>query len=315
MEYPPRLKVRCHALALAALACCGLAAQEPAAGALPTLAVLPLRGVLQLPNPASRIFPGQGANAQRPLQGQQGQQGQGRIGLLQMALHTRVSTAFLKTGNFRLVERAQLNAVLQEGKFEQSGLVDDATAVSLGKQAGATFVLVGSYTGSIGHIAEVKSHFFGGKTREDSYPGHLEVRMRLVNTQDGLIKETFLVRAESSDPKQYHSYELLLDDFAANLEKETAARFPLMGCVIKVISEREALVDLGRAQRLEKGATFQLVEQGPDVVHPRTGKLVKGERRVLTQLQVADVGDESSVLKVTGDRVELKVGQTVVQAR
>jgi hypothetical protein len=300
---------------LAVLACSGLAAQEPAAGALPTLAVLPLRGGFQVPNPANRNFPAQGTNAQRPLQGQQGQQGPSRMGQIQMQLHTRVGLAFLKTGNFRLVERAQLNAVLQEGKFEQSGLVDDATAASLGKQAGATYVLVGSYTGSIGHTAEVTSHFFGGKTREDAYPGHLEVRMNLVNTQDGLIKETFLIRAASTDPKAYHSYELLLDDFTANLEKETVARFPLMGCVIKVISEREALVDLGRGQRLEKGATFQLVEQGPDVVHPKTGKLIKGERRVLTQLQVADVGDESSVLKVTGDRVELKVGQTVVQAR
>jgi hypothetical protein len=32
-------------------------------------------------------------------------------------------------------------------------------------------------------------------------------------------------------------------------------------------------------------------------------------------MQVTDVGDESSILKVTGDRATLKVGQSVVQAR
>jgi len=312
MEYLPCLKFRSHALALAVLACSSLAAQGPAAGALPTLAVLPLRGGFLVPNPANRNFPGQGPNAPRP---QQGQAGPGRMGQIQPQLLARVTQAFFRTGRFQMVERAQLNAVLKEGKFEQSGLVDDATAARLGKQMGAAFVLVGNYTGSIGHTAEVTSHFFGGKTREDAYPGHLEVRLDLVNTEDGSIREAFLIHAASQDAKAYHAYELLLDDLTANLEKETAARFPMMGYVIKVISEREALVDLGRAQRLEKGAAFQLVEQGPDVVHPVTGKLIKGERRVLTQLQVTDVGDESSILKVTGDRVTLKVGQTVVQAR
>jgi hypothetical protein len=238
-----------------------------------------------------------------------------RMGQIQPQINARVTMAFLKTGRFQLVERAQLDTVLKEGKFEQSGLVDDATAARLGKQMGATFVLVGSYTGSIGHTAEVKTGFFGGKSREDSYPGHLEVRMNLVNTEDGSIREAFLLHVSSMDPKAYHSYELLLDALTDSLDKETAARFPLMGYVIKVISEREALVDLGRRQRLEKGASFQLVEQGQAVVHPVTGKLVQGERRVLTQLQVTDVGEESSILKITGDRTTLKVGQSVVQSR
>jgi hypothetical protein len=313
MSHPPRLKVRFHALALAVLAATGLAAQEPpAGGAMPTLAVLPLRGVFQRPNPANRNYPGQ---AQMPARPQQMPAGQGRMGQIQPQILSRVTLAFLKTGRFQMVERSQLDAVLREGKFQHSGLVDDATAAKLGKQMGASLVLVGTYTGNIGHTAEVTTHFFGSKTREDAYPGHLEVRLNLVNTEDGSIRESFLLHASSTDPKEYHSYELLLDDLAVNLDKETAARFPLTGYVIKVISDREALVDLGSRQRLEKGAAFQLVEQGPDVVHPVTGKLIHGERRVLTQMQVTDVGDESSILKVTGDRATLKVGQSVVQAR
>jgi hypothetical protein len=203
---------------------------------------------------------------------------------------------------------------LKEGSFEQSGLVDDATAASLGKQRGAAYVLVGSYTGGIGHTTEVKTGFFGGTSRTESFPGHLEVRLRLVNTETGSIQEVILVHAASLDAKYYHSYELLLDDLSHGLDQDLAARFPRTGYVIKLISDREALVDLGHKQRLEKGARFLLVEQGEAVVHPVTGKLVKGEQKVLTELQVEEVGDESSVLKVTGARTTLKVGQTVVQA-
>jgi hypothetical protein len=252
---------------------------------------------------------GQGAVPPRPGQSQPG----GRIVGLEAQINQRVTMAFFRTGRFQMVEREQLNTVLREGKFENSGLVDDATAAKLGRQAGATYVLVGSYTGSLGHSVAVETHFFGGKTREDSYPGHLEVRLRLVNTEDGSIREAFLLHASSMDTAGYHSYELLLDDLTAKLEHETAARFPLMGYVIKVISDQEVLVDLGRTQQLAAGARFLLVEQGADVVHPVTGKRIKGERRILTALEAADVGEESSTFKVTGARVPLKVGQTVVQ--
>ena len=295
------------------LAAASLAAAPADGGTMATLAVLPLRGAFNVPKPGNP-YPGQGAMANRPQPGQ-AQAGLRQLLALEDQINQRVTMAFFRTGRFQLIERSQLNAVLKEGKFEQSGLVDDATAAKLGRQLGAAFVLVGSYTGGLGHTAEVKTSFFGGKSRTDSFPGHLEVRLRLVNTEDGAIREPILVHATSLDAKYYHSYELLMDDLSRSLDQEVATRFPLMGYVIKVISDREALVDLGRKQRLEKGASFQLVEQGPDVVHPVTGKLIQGERRVLTELQVADVGEESSTLKVTGARATLKVGQTVVQNR
>lgn len=302
--------LRAFALALAAAACLGAAQAEDAP---PTLAVLPLRGAFNVPRPGAPA-PGQYRPQPQPQQGAVGI-GTGRLAALEDQINQRVTMAFFRTGKFQMIERSQLNAVLKEGKLEQSGLVDDATAARLGKQMGATFVLVGSYTGGIGHTVEIKKGFFGGQSREDSFPGHLEVRLRMVNTEDGSIREPILLHASSLDAKYYHSYELLLDDLSRSLDQEVTDRFPLTGYVIKVISDREALVDLGRKQRLEKGAGFQLVEQGPDVVHPVTGKPIQGERRVLTRLEATDVGEESSILKVTGPRATLKVGQSVVQAR
>jgi curli biogenesis system outer membrane secretion channel CsgG len=308
-----RLTALPKVLALLAVVGTGALAEAPAEpGPMATLAVLPLRGLFQLPKPGG---PAPAGNA-RPAPGwAQAQATGGRLVGLEDQINQRVTMAFLKTGRFQLVERADLAAVTKEEKFQQSGLVDDATAARLGHQMGAAWVLVGSYTGSIGHQVEIKTGFFGGKSREDSYPGHLEVRLRLVNAEDGAVFDAILLHAGATDAKPYHAFELLMDDFSASLEKETAARFPMMGYVIKVLSDRQVLVDLGRRQQLGSGTRFQLVEQGEDIVHPVTGKLVKGERRVLTDLKVSDVGDESSVLDVTGARAALKPGQMVVQAR
>ena len=55
-----------------------------------------------------------------------------------------LSTALAKTGTFELVERSQLDKVLQELRIQNSGLIDSATAMKLGKLVGAKAVLIGS---------------------------------------------------------------------------------------------------------------------------------------------------------------------------
>ena len=47
-------------------------------------------------------------------------------------------------GNFRVVERKDLDLIRREQNFQLSGDVDDATAVSIGKMAGASIVITGS---------------------------------------------------------------------------------------------------------------------------------------------------------------------------
>jgi len=225
---------------------------------------------------------------------QQGQAGPGRMGQIQPQLLARVTQAFFRTGRFQMVERAQLNAGSRKASSSRAGWWTTPAPPGWASQMGAAFVLVGNYTGSIGHTAEVTSHFFGGKTREDAYPGHLEVRLDLVNTEDGSIREAFLIHAASQDAKAYHAYELLLDDLTANLEKETAARFPMMGYVIKVISEREALVTwarpaAGEGRRLPAGGA------GPGRGAPGDRQADQGRAPGAHPAAGDRCGDESSI--------------------
>ncbi|GAH83935.1 unnamed protein product, partial [marine sediment metagenome] len=55
--------------------------------------------------------------------------------------------ALLSTNRFRVFERAKLDAILQEQDFQHfSGLVDQTTAVKLGKMIGVDAILTGSIT-------------------------------------------------------------------------------------------------------------------------------------------------------------------------
>jgi hypothetical protein len=47
----------------------------------------------------------------------------------------------VKTGNFRLIDRQQIEVILSEQEFQWSGNVDDNSAVDVGKLAGANIVI------------------------------------------------------------------------------------------------------------------------------------------------------------------------------
>jgi len=307
------LSFRFSALGLAGLlAVPGLVrAQEPAMEK-PTLAVLPLQGAFQFPQ---QLGPGAGAQARARRWGDPGAPPppQHAKPLGEGLIH-RIDVAYFKTGRFRMIERKQLNAILKEGALQNKGIVDDSTAVTLGKQLGAKFVIIGSYNGNMARAAEIQEHLFSKDTRQVFFPAKLEVRLRMVNTEDGAILEPLIVTAAARDPQGSKAFDMLMDDFARALDHELDVRYPLRGYVIKLLSDQEVLADLGLAQGVAAGDVFLAVEQGPDVVHPVTGKLIPGERRVVCELTVADAGPESATLKLVSGHLGLKVG-TVLQRK
>ncbi|HYG64465.1 MAG TPA: CsgG/HfaB family protein [Thermoanaerobaculia bacterium] len=55
-------------------------------------------------------------------------------------------TELFKSGKFRVIEREQLDALMQEKNLSLSGDVDPATAVKAGKLLGVNYILTGSVT-------------------------------------------------------------------------------------------------------------------------------------------------------------------------
>ncbi|MCR5401805.1 MAG: CsgG/HfaB family protein, partial [Treponema sp.] len=54
-----------------------------------------------------------------------------------------LTQSVFETGNVRIIERANLEKILKEQKFQSSGLVDDSSAKAIGKIAGVDYVCYG----------------------------------------------------------------------------------------------------------------------------------------------------------------------------
>lgn len=58
-----------------------------------------------------------------------------------------IETDIVQTGKFRLLTRTEIDKLLAEIQFDNSGLVDPATAAEYGKMIGANYLMLGTITG------------------------------------------------------------------------------------------------------------------------------------------------------------------------
>ena len=293
-------------LALAFRLAAPLAAQE---ASLPTLAVLPLKGQFRVPPPMPR---GQGygqAYGQRQPQAPQQSRQQPATPLADQ-LDGRVVQAFFNTHRFRMIERSRLEQVLKEGQFQQSGLVDDAQAVKLGRQLGAQFVAVGSYSGGLMRALPARGAVTPGALRQAPFQGSLEMDLRVVGTESGAIVEVLAVKASLEPGGEGRPLVRLMDAFSAQLEQEVAAHFPLQGYLIQVNGEL-AVIDLGTRHGIKRGDVFRVLVPGPEIIHPVTGAKVKGAPKAIGEVEVTEPGEESSTARLTRVREPFRPGMMV----
>ena len=88
-------------------------------------------------------------------------------------IQEKIISALAGQGNFKIIEREQLDKILAEQRLQASGLVDNASAAEIGKLLGADGIMVGTITEY-------------GRT---IYPkARLTVNVRVVDTKTGLVK-------------------------------------------------------------------------------------------------------------------------------
>lgn len=171
------------------------------------------------------------------------------------ALQELMTTALMEKGigKIRLMERKQLEAILAEQKLGASGLVDDTTAVQMGKLIGVKYMVVGKVTrfaykksgfgtgwGVGALVDKVTGSGIAGGVAGDihvskaSFTGRLDVRLIDVQTgeilavakDEGTVKDTSVKVAGTGSDVQYDQelvnkiFEPVVDRIAETMIKK-----------------------------------------------------------------------------------------------
>jgi curli biogenesis system outer membrane secretion channel CsgG len=216
-----------------------------------------------------------------------------------------LATALVKSGKFLVVERKDLERVLDEQKLGASGIVTAETAPAMGRVLGVDMIVVGS----VSELGTKKRDIGGGIAIFDagisSKTARAAVDIRLVNTTTGEIiaaeteegTESTLgvgVRYDDinfSDMSAWNDTDLgkaarEAIDGCVELITDNMSSIPWSGRIIKVNADGTVLVKPGSEGNVTAGMDLDVYQLGEEIKDPDTGLSMGSEETKVASLKV-----------------------------
>lgn len=199
------------------------------------------------------------------------------------------TTALVKTGHYRVIERRQLDQILKEQDLGASGIVTPQSAAKIGKVLGVELAIMGAVT-EFGY----KKSDTGGRIKGiglglQSQSATVGLDCRLVNTTTAEIIAADNVRKEKSSKgirvstrnlsfKSRKSFdESLVGKAAREAVKEViklidknAPNIPWQAKIVTV-KGGQVFINAGSVSGIEAGDVFVIYQKGEELVDPDTG--------------------------------------------
>ncbi len=240
-------------------------------------------------------------------------------------------TALVKTGKFRVFERAALDELLQEKNLSMSDLANPGVAAQQKFEIGdilvkATITEFGYKKGKVGGALKK----FGTKAGVGSYTGRVAVDMRLIDIGSGeviwadTVNKTESSKSISVDTKKFAFGDVdkfddhvvgkatrkVINSVVDKLEDQTRNR-PWQG--VMITADEYLFIDGGTELGIKTGMKFDVMRQGKVVKHPKTGKVLKVIQSTIGTVEAIEVEDGITTVKTvdgsgfeTGDVVKLR---------
>jgi tetratricopeptide (TPR) repeat protein len=186
---------------------------------------------------------------------------------------------------FQLIERARLDTVLEEQKLSQTKLIDEATALEMGRLVAARATLVGDFI----------------ETRLG-----IEVVARIIDNETSEILAIKDVYDEVGD-------RAALMDLAEGLAIKFHREFPLLDGMIVQNKGGSFYSDLGKG-KIKPRRRLIIYREGEPVRNPKTGEVLGADTEVIGFARVTQVMDKMSKAILLGGLKEkdIKVQDKVI---
>ena len=185
---------------------------------------------------------------------------------------------------FRVIERGVIEEIMKEQAFSLSGMVDENTAIEVGKLVGADVIITGSINIEIG---------FG------------KVSARGIDVE---TSETIVAKEAVTGNTNIESIEKLVESVAIMIYND----LPLVeGYVVNVESEFIYL-DIGTEVGVRKGTKCVVFREGEIISHPVTKKVLGRKVTKLGELIVIRVQDKLATARIISKEGSIDVGDKVV---
>jgi len=232
-----------------------------------------------------------------------------------------LTTELSRLNKFDLIERNKMEKIIKEQNLQMSGMIDENTAVQIGKLAGAKYIVIGSITSASDTKIDKFAYYLvkvevGIDLRIiDTETGRIIISEAAVGNDENKIVETskgVVVSGALDFNVAYTRATRKAVQAAANRLSSISAN---VGYVIAVKGDEEITIDIGGSLGIKKSDAFIIFRAEKEIVHPITKKAMGWEKIVIGESKIVGIDQQYSNAKITNLKNDLvpKVGDFVVQ--
>ncbi|HEX2951765.1 MAG TPA: FlgO family outer membrane protein [Armatimonadota bacterium] len=225
-------------------------------------------------------------------------------------------TALVNAGNFEVIERAQLEKILQEHGLDTQGEIDPATAAKAGKILGVDYILGGSVTQFSLSAQNVDLVYLATTTTTAS----VAVDVRMVDPTTAAISTACkgVGKVENSNTNVLTSYGVIgggSTEWTKGMMGEATRKavdqvvsailekFPLE-CAVLGCEGNDVYLSLGRLQNINIGDQFRIVRLQRKMLN---GKEVFAKRIPIGTAEVVDISNDSCQCKFSASDPDMGI--------
>ncbi|MCX7920207.1 MAG: hypothetical protein N3A72_11520 [bacterium] len=221
-----------------------------------------------------------------------------------------LATALFKTNKFDVIERERIDLILKEQKFQQTDMVDESSAVEIGKLLGANVIITGNVTefgvkrSGLDFDRFAPQGLRGLSVKTQTVRVALDARM--IDVETGR-----LIAAESADAS--HSSGNIgigientglafgdkgFDETSAGKATREAVNKMVQKIVASLYSAQvasvdgdEVIINIGKNDGVKIGDMFEIKSLGKPIIDPATGKVLGYKKSATGKIRIVSVED------------------------
>jgi TolB-like protein len=196
------------------------------------------------------------------------------------AITDLLRTELFNTGRFMVVERQKIQKILEEQKFQMSGLTDTDQAAQIGRLLNVKKIMIGTV------------NRLGGT--------HI-INTRIVDVQSGLVELAEAVESRGGEEN--------LPGAITELALKVSSKAGLEGSIVR-IADGTAYIDIGGADGVKPGQQFGVIRAG-EAVTDLDGRVIGARNEIMGFLTVSRVEDRFSEAPVKEEETAFRKGDKV----
>jgi curli biogenesis system outer membrane secretion channel CsgG len=247
----------------------------------------------------------------------------------------------LKPRQFRVMEREQIQMVLDEQQFGASGMVDASSAAQIGKILGVQFLLMGRVTEFSNKTAGGSLSLGGKGLGLQTTTSRVVIDARLVDTTTAEIIVAAKGEGEKKQPNISLQYDWNTLDFSSEEFRATNLGKALREAVDKVVAAlakkvatyepapiqgltglvayadaNRVILNIGAMNGVQEGMIFVVNKLIQEIKDPVTGEVIDAITEKVAELKVTEVKERTatcSIVQKLGSGFDIAAGDQAIQ--